>query len=617
MKIIGNWRALPPSIRKIVRVMKVSVFLVLVCTLQLSASVMLGQQVKLQSGEMSVREVFKELKTQTGTYFMFSEKEVNADLIVNADFSEVSLEEALDEICKQASLQYEIVDDYVLITKKAPVVEQPVQQEKKEVKGKVTDDEGMPLPGVSVVVKGTNIGVATDIDGNYSIEFDNTNAVLVFSFVGMLSQEIAYNGQSVQNVTLLTDSEQMDEVVVVGYGSQKKERIGSAITQVSAEEIEERAAGAVSIEQVIGGQIKGVQIAQSSGAPGAESTIRVRGITSPFVGGNNQPLYVIDGVIFNTDAQFNVGLDFTTTENPLLSINPADIESFSVLKDAGATAIYGSRGANGVIIINTKRGKKSSKTRISLDYNYSIANPIKTQDVLDAEGFKQLHKMIANNTMDAYAEGFASSTGNSSAGLILNSTTREFHEGIYDLFTGETVPLFGDADTDWQNELYRNNAGAHQLNFNMTGGNDKTNYSFSLNHTDQEGMIINDELKRYGARLGLDSELKKWLKVGSTLSYSHTNNFSGAASGGLGAPTDAMTSRPDYSIYNDKDEFQRIPSTWVALGPAMGYTYGMSANPVASRESSNTSKSYMFNGNAYLEIKPLKDLKLRADINIG
>lgn len=603
---------------KILLQMKIVIFLTFVFSLSATAGVYSqGQRVSLEFEDATILEVLNEIKSQTGLRFIYNEDKMEELDAINLDASDMRVDETLEEIFKDTELECQFYDDVIMIIDRKYETPKELEQEKKTFTGQVTDKEGIPLPGVSVVIKGTNTGVATDIDGNYVIELDSNNAVLVFSFVGMLPQEIPYNGQMIQNITLIADSEQMEEVVVVGYGTSKKERIGSAIAQINAAEIEERSAGAVSIEQIVGGQIKGVQISQNSGAPGAESTIRVRGITSPFVGGNNQPLYVIDGVVLNTDAQFNVGMDFSTTENPLLSINPADIESVSVLKDAGATAIYGSRGANGVIIINTKRGKKGSKTRISLDYNYSVANPIKTQDVLDAEGFKQLHKMIANNTMDAYANGFASRTGNNLASLVLNPTTREFQTGIFNPLNGTTSPVFGDGDTDWQNELYRNNATTQQVNFNMAGGNDKTSYSFSLNHADQEGMIINDKLKRYGARLALDSEVKKWMKVGATLNYSYTDNFNGGSTTGYGAPTEAMTSRPDYKLYNDAGEFQRIPYYWVALGPGMGYTYGNNCNPVAQRENRNTAKSNMFNGNTYLEIKPFKDLKIRADISVG
>ena len=383
MKIIGNWRALPPSIQKIVRVMKVSVFLVLVCTLQLSASVMLGQQVNLQSEEMTVREVFKELKTQTGTYFMYSEKEVDADVIVKADFSDVSLEEALDDICEQASLQYEIVDDYVLITKKAPVIKQPVQQEKKTIKGKVTDKEGTPLPGVSVIIKGTTMGVATDIDGNYSIEFDQDNVVLVFSFVGMLPQELAYTGQVNQNITLTTDTETMDEVVVTGYQTISAERSAGSFSLVKNTSIKEKS-GTMNVVDRLEGLVPGLTVNHSEGA----EKFLIRGVTS--INASKMPLFVLDGVPIDYE-------DFVRL------VNPNDVANISVLKDATAASIWGAQAANGVIVITTKKGE-SGKMKVTYDGFISLKGlpDYSYQDMMSTEQFINAAREIFNPNVYTY-----------------------------------------------------------------------------------------------------------------------------------------------------------------------------------------------------------------------
>ena len=270
-------------------------------------------------------------------------------------------------------------------------------------------------------------------------------------------------------------------MTVIGYGTAKKESIGSAISQISGKAIEEKAVGAVSFEQILGGQIKGVQITQSSGAPGALATIRVRGITSPFMTSltnNNQPLYVIDGVAFNTDPQFDNNGYSGASQNPLLGINPNDIETFTVLKDAAATSIYGSRGANGVILITTKRGKKNSKIQTSLDYSLSLNNNINKLDLLDAEGFKALHQMIAKNTLDAYTLGNASSSGRLQASQIIDPTTGEPRERLLDL-NRKTYPVFGDANTDWQRRCTAK-CPTHQWNLTMNGGDARTSFSLEL-----------------------------------------------------------------------------------------------------------------------------------------
>lgn len=416
-------------------------------------------------------------------------------------------------------------------------------------------------------------------------------------------------------MTLEADFEGLDEIVVIGYGTSKKERIGSAISQVSSKDINERSAGTVSIDQIIGGQIKGVQINQSSGAPGSGSTIRVRGITSPFASGNNQPLYVIDGVPFNGSVATSNG--FSSGENPLLSISPSDIENISVLKDASATAIYGSRGANGVIIVTTKRGKKSSRTDIKLNYVFSISNPLNTQDVLDADGFKSLHNMIAKNTISSFYGGTAGYIGYSEADMFFDETTGTNRESIFNIFTGEEDPVFGNANTDWQDKIYRKNAAIHQWNLSFSGGNEKTNYSFSLSHTNQEALMINEDFKRYGARLSIDSDVNDWMKIGTSMNYSGIKNVSGRQKlVGNGSPTDAMIARPDFDVYDETGDFKRLPDFWQGFGPGFGgYIFGKQ-NPVAGMENDIESKTSSFIGNAYLTVEPVKDLSVKAQVNV-
>ncbi|RLD77157.1 MAG: SusC/RagA family TonB-linked outer membrane protein, partial [Bacteroidetes bacterium] len=223
------------------------------------------------------------------------------------------------------------------------------------VSGNVTGDGG-PLPGVNVLVKGTSNGAATDFDGNYIIDNVGDDAILEFSFVGFVSQDISVNEQSVINVELQTDSQALDEVVIIGYGTTTVKDATGAVASVKAEDFNGGVIAAP--EQLIQGKVAGVQITQSSGEPGAGIAIRIRGTTS--VRSNNDPLYVVDGVPLsgqNTSAESTSGVGSSSATNPLSFLNPNDIESMSVLKDASATAIYGSRGANGVVIITTKSGK--------------------------------------------------------------------------------------------------------------------------------------------------------------------------------------------------------------------------------------------------------------------
>lgn len=586
-------------------------------TLAQAASPQEGK-LNLNLGKTTFKEVFAEIQKQTGYIVMFNNAMLDKHESLDLNVEDADLKEVLQEILKEKGLIYKVKDEFIIIEKdkSAKPVQQKQEQEKKEIHGVVTDKNGDTLPGVSVFVKGSTIGTATGIDGEFSLMIPSYADVLVFTFVGMTSQEIAYDGQESLNVVLEADFEGLDEIVVIGYGTTKKERIGSAISQVDSEDIEERSAGAVSIDQIIGGQIKGVQINQSSGAPGSGSTIRIRGITSPFASGNNQPLYVIDGVPFNSD----VAGGFGGGENPLLSIAPSDIESVSVLKDASATAIYGSRGANGVIIVTTKRGKKSSRTDIKLNYVYSISNPLKTQSVLDTEGYKSLHNMIAKNTVDAFYNGTASYEGFATADMIIDPYTGETRETLYNYFDYPMteMPVFGNANTDWQDKIYRKNAATHQLNLSFNGGDEKTNYAFALSHTNQEALMINEEFKRYGARLAIDSDVNSWLKIGTSMNYSGMKNISGRQTIiGMGSPTDAMIARPDFGVYQEDGTFQRIPSFWLTgWGGGTAANLDQKQNPVAGMENDIQAKTNSFIGNAYLTIEPVKDLSLKAQVNV-
>jgi TonB-linked SusC/RagA family outer membrane protein len=509
MKNLAKWRGMPSFIQKIVRVMKISVFLVLVCTLQLSASVMLGQQVSLQSADMSVRQVFKELKTQTGTFFMYSEEEVDRNLLVEVDFSDVSLEVALDEICEQAALTYEIVDDYVLITKKAPVLEkQNVKQEKKDLKGTITDDEGKSLPGVSVVVKGTNTGVATDIDGNYSISFENENAVLVFSFVGMISQEITYKGQAEINVSLASDSEGLDEVVVIGYGSVKKKDLTGSVATLDIEIIDESAA--TGLGDVLQGQIPGLKILAGNGSPGEPVKLEIRGI--PSLLGSSDPLIVIDDTPMPEG--FNIG-----------DMNTSDIKSVNVLKGASATAIYGSRGASGIIIITTKKGKRNSKPQINYEYNFGSENLVSKIKSLTSQEFKTLYFESIINT--AKEGGY----------LDLNS---------YVHYKNAIIPgFFGEHDTPWMEHLTQDaNTETHKLS--LRNGSENSSVYVSLGQTNKQGVVIGTGSKKTNIAVNLGTDINSWIK--SNISYRQTfttrnNNYRGLQ--------DALGARPDIKAFND------------------------------------------------------------------
>ncbi|MCU4156728.1 TonB-dependent receptor [Carboxylicivirga sp. A043] len=615
MKKNRKWYALLFKLavpRKLLLIMKISFILLFAVFMQISAAGF-AQKVVIKKGNITYKQLFSEIREQTGIVTILSNDEIdlNSDLIIESKSFE--LEQLLNEITKGTELTYELIDNYLVIRPLKPEeklrMEQVAQQpENRVLTGTIKDESGLPIPGANVFIKGTQNGTITDANGVYAFEISVGHDVLVVSFIGMETQELLIADKKVIDVTLISAISSVDEVVVIGYGSTKRERIGSAISQVKAEDIEQQSIGVTSFENILGGNVKGLQVSQGSGAPGASSTIRLRGITSPFSGGNNQPLYVIDGVEFNTDQ-----VSGAAAQNPLEAISPSDIKSISVLKDAGATAIYGSRGANGVIIVTTKRGQRDSQLSVTMDASLSISNPVKKWDLLDADEFKQLHQMIAVNTYNKFGGT------NEVANLIYNGDGT-FNDMYYDAVLGETVDMWGTSNTDWQDELYRTNAPVQKYNLTMAGGTERTNYSATLYYNSVKGLIINDIQKRYGSRLSVDTDVNDWMRLGSSLNVSGARNAIGRnVNAGNGPLTEAIGARPDMPVM-DETGFgyvrQVVPTSYTVSNGIVNYTT-LQPNIVASTLNDNVTKSLSVFANGYVEVQPFKDFKLKTDLNVA
>ncbi|WP_321280990.1 SusC/RagA family TonB-linked outer membrane protein [Marinifilum fragile] len=484
MKIIGNWRVLPPSIRKIVRVMKISVFLVLVCTLQLSASVMLGQQVSLQSGEMSVREVFKELKAQTGTYFMFSEKEVDESLTVNANFSQVSLKEALDVVCKQTSLKYEIIDDYVLITKGPRVIEQK-QEEKKEVRGKVTDEKGEPLPGASVVVKETTIGVSTNLDGEFKLKIPNNGKVIILiSSIGYKTKEIKVGDKLDFKVKLEPDTEVMSEVVVTGYFNKAKESFTGTTVAVSSEELEKL--GNVDVFTAIQSFDASFKIVENDlmgSDPNSMPNIQIRGqanfpgISETELKGNtNMPTFILDG--------------FEVSAQKVFDIDKNRIASITILKDASATAIYGSRAANGVVVIETKK-PLAGKMQVTYNSSIDISLPdLSDYNLLNAKEKLEAEKLAG--VYDTWSKDFTGMANQMELDALYNKRLLAVKSGV---------------DTYWLAKPLQTSVGQMHSLF-LEGGDEFMRYGLEMSYNKNVGVMKGSGRDRYNTGVYLQYNTK-------------------------------------------------------------------------------------------------------------
>lgn len=452
-----------------------------------------------------------------------------------------------------------------------------------KVSGIVSDDKGLSIPGANISVEGSQTSVSTDFDGKYSIEVPS-NGTLLFSFIGFDSQKVNVAGRTKINVSLKSSLEDLREVVVIGYGTQKRKDVNGAISSVQAKDLENLKQ--VSVDQMLQGKAAGVTVTNNSGAPGGAASVRVRGTTS--ITGTNEPLYIIDGVPISGDAtgrstsgQTLAGKDGFSSSggsgniamSPLSMINPNDIESMDILKDASATAIYGSRGANGVIIITTKSGKKGDG-KISYENYTSFSSIANKLDVLNLQQYATLKTELANSW------GY--------------QTRQEFSH-----------PELLGPGTNWQDEVYRTAITQnHQLSF--SGAKDGTSYYLSGSYLDNQGTIINSGLKRYTVRLNLDSKIKPWLRVGGNLTGGITNENITVNQSYSGLISNTLLQAPDIPVRNLDGTFAGPPTSEQSV------TY---YNPVAealTRENKLVRKNFL--GNIYAEAELFKGLKYRLEI---
>lgn len=470
------------------------------------------------------------------------------------------------------------------------------------------DSEGNPLVGVTVQIEGTSYGVITDADGNYILEFPSmAHPKIVFSSIGYKSKSIEFRGVKEQNMMLELDHVALDDLVVIGYGSKSRRNVTTAISTVSQEQISKLAATTPTLDGLLQGTVKGVLATTANGEPGSSLKLNIRGITSPYPksgkGNNNQPLYVIDGVpTFMED----------TGINPLINISPNDIESIDVLKDAAATAIYGSRGANGVVIVKTKNGKRNEKTKVDFGYTFSFSNPIKNYKPLNISEYKNVQDEILRNTVNSMNDG-SSIVGMYGFDYILNqygNVSLNEETGLY-TYNGLNESLYGKDNVNWADEVINKNAPTHQYNVAVRGGSNKTNYSFSFNGMNQEGLLLNDRMERYGARLSIDSEINKYITVGGVLDYTYSSRKSGSNDPALGYDNDGWMTRPDLAVRDADGNFQRVDKFGLYTD-----TYN-DANAVAKLQRKTKYENDQFSGNAYIDIKPVKGLTLHADANIS
>jgi TonB-linked SusC/RagA family outer membrane protein len=448
------------------------------------------------------------------------------------------------------------------------------------IRGRVVDDQNVSLPGVTVRLKGSSTGVGTDLNGDYSINVPSDAKTLVFSFVGMQTQEVAINGKTVVNVSLKQSSTTLTDVVVIGYGTQKRGDVNGAISSVTAKDIKD--VPQASIDQMLQGKVAGVTITDNSGQPGSATSVHIRGITSF---GVSEPLYVIDGVEMQGNAITPGGPSQQltrpgggqeeTSASPLAMLNPNDIASIDVLKDAAATAIYGSRGANGVIIITTKKGK-AGQAKVNYDGWVGLQEQGKFLKVDDLQQYAELQNVLATDFGEQPREEFAD-------------------------------PSLLGPGTNWQKAIFRT-AVEQSHDVSVSGATDKSDYYISAGYFKQDGTVLGYNFDRYTLRSVVNSQANNWLKLGSTIGLSRSDENVGLGSN-TGIIYSALLAAPDQSVYNADGSF---------AGPAVqaNGTIEGGINPVQQALTiSNTFNRNEINGNFYGEIKFFKDLNLRSEID--
>jgi TonB-linked SusC/RagA family outer membrane protein len=531
-----------------------------------------SQQVTFTGKNVPLEKVLAAIKQQTGYVFFHRNEDMSGTRPVTVSFSNTPLRTALNEVLKNQQLDFAIQGNTVVISRRQASTPMPgnTQPVIDRLQGKVVNEKGEPIPGATIQIKGTKRGATTNEAGFFTLNDVPEGAVLVISALGLKAKEVPVSrDQQTLNITLESDTAALGEVVVVGYGQVKKSDLTGSVSTVAVDEIKKVAV--TSLDQALQGRAAGVQVTQNSGAPGASTTIRIRGGNS--IQGDNEPLYVIDGIPFK-----NAGAGSGSSFNILSTLNPADIESISVLKDASSTAIYGSRGSNGVVIITTKRGK-AGKSVISFDAYYGTQQVRRKYPVMNASEYAQ---------------------------FVNDANVNDNQPPV---FTDEQVKAFGKG-TDWQDEIFRS-APMANYQLSISGGDEKTQYAISAGYFTQKGIVVNSDFNRYSFRINLDRKLSSRIKVGNSLTVNRTTTNQSRTDGDLGnagmVTIAALQFPPILPVYGEDGKY-------LITDPRLNFT---ADNPVAlARDSKNRNTAYRIFGNIFGEYQIIEGLSFRVMFGI-
>ena len=543
------------GIKKLLLTMKLALIIVFLSVLQVSANVYSQITVNLDVQNKSIREVLKTIEQQSQVRFFYSDDLLVMNELIDVKADSKNIIGVLDDIFSKSPLTYKAYENNLIVI----VPRQLLQQQR--VTGTVTDETGNPLPGVNIQVEGTTIGTLTDASGKYSINIPNDNAVLVYSFIGYITQKVSAAGTTTIDISLIPGMESLEEVVVIGYGTQKKVNLTGSVIALKTEDLTKRQVARVS--NLIQGLATGVTVQQQSGKPGGDgASIRIRGLSSIYAG--QSPLIMVDGVVSSLD-----------------NLDPNSIESISILKDAASTSIYGSRAANGVMLVQTKRAKSIG---IKMTYSTFVTKQMAT-------AIPQRTTAIEHMELSNIAE--QNRTGNPSATL--------YSLALIDQYKTTAPNNLDIIDTDWLNLVMSNNGLMNSQNFNLASGGEKANIFASFSYMNQQGLIPNNSYDRYDLRLNPDIKIRKNLTLSGVINYNSSNTITPA------------TGSPEFIIR----QAIGLPAVGGGkYGPGMYGTAGQTnnRNPLAMAEAAGISYSKVSTllTKASVNYKPLESLELEA-----
>lgn len=514
--IFREWKF--PGLQKVLRIMKITVFLLLLSVISVFASKSYSQTtvLNLDMKNSTVKEVLRNIEKQSEFVFMYSEKLIDVNREVSVTVKNKKINEVLDELFAGTDVSYKVKDRFVLLTTPGVIGGDLMAQQQNSVSGTVTDESGQPLPGVTVVIKGSTEGTVTNTDGEYSFAGIPDDVTLVFSFVGMKTQEVVVGTQAQIDITMEEDFIGIEEVVAIGYGTMKKSDLTGAIAQINPQDMEEKITS--NMTDLLRSNMAGLYIPMSTSPKGGVDmdNVLIRGTTSLLA--SNSPLIVLDGMVYGGD---------------LANISSADIERIDVLKDASSAAIYGSRAANGVIIITTKQGASGEPT-INLSLNTGLATPSFLRPVYGPEGYLDMRQVWSEENLPRDEVGYYSNPNNLPSGVTLeqwmaygNATGNPTDVWLarIGLFQTEINNHNAGRTMDWADKLFQSGLRQDYL-LSVNGGNERFKYYWSANYTDNEGFAVGQKYNSIRSRINLESKVSSFLTIGMNTQFASRDESS-------------------------------------------------------------------------------------------